>query len=188
LGERFLTARAGLIVGPYDRLYRLGWWLDRIARGGPVVVPAEGLAQPIAVVDVRDLADWLVAMAEQGRGGAVNSTGPAGMTTLGGLLETCREVTGGEATWVPVPEADLVEAGVQPWAHLPLWLPADTARTAWDVDTTQARQLGLPVRPVRQTVADTWAWQRRAERPAPPPGRELPGLPAELERRLLAGH
>src|SRR3954468_13102362 len=34
-GERFLTARAGLIVGPYDRMYRLGWWLDRIARGGP---------------------------------------------------------------------------------------------------------------------------------------------------------
>ena len=26
LGERFLAARAGLIVGPYDRLYRLGWW------------------------------------------------------------------------------------------------------------------------------------------------------------------
>jgi hypothetical protein len=128
-------------------------------------------------------------MAEQGRGGAVNSTGPAGMTTLGGLLETCREVTGGEVTWVPVPEADLVEAGVQPWVHLPLWLPADTARTAWDVDTTRARQLGLPVRPVHQTVADTWAWQRRAERPTPtPPGRELPGLPAELERRLLAGH
>src|SRR4051794_26455414 len=34
LGERFLTARAGLIIGPHDRLYRLGWWLDRIARGG----------------------------------------------------------------------------------------------------------------------------------------------------------
>src|SRR3954471_11664886 len=26
LGERFLTSRAGLIVGPLDRLYRLGWW------------------------------------------------------------------------------------------------------------------------------------------------------------------
>ena len=25
LGERFLTARAGLIVGPFDPLYRLGW-------------------------------------------------------------------------------------------------------------------------------------------------------------------
>lgn len=74
LGDRFLTARAGLIIGPHDPLYRLGWWLDRIARGGLVVVPAH-LDQPIAVVDARDLADWLVAMAEQGQGGAVNATG-----------------------------------------------------------------------------------------------------------------
>src|SRR3954453_21617401 len=123
LGERFLTARAGLIVGPFDPLYRLGWWLDRIARGGRVVVPAEGLAQPIALVDARDLAGWLVEMAERGQGGAVNSTGPAGMTPLGGLLDTCREVTGGDAEWVPVPEAGLLAADVQPWGHLPMWLP-----------------------------------------------------------------
>ena len=101
VGDGFLTARAGLIAGPYDPIYRLGWWLDRISRGGRVVVPAEGLGQPIALVDARDLAGWLVAMAERGETGAVNATGPAGMTTLGGLLEVCREVTGGDAEWVP---------------------------------------------------------------------------------------
>ena len=68
LGDRFLTARAGLIIGPYDPIYRLGWWLDRIARGGRVVVP-DALDQPIAVVDARDLAGWLVEMAEQGQSG-----------------------------------------------------------------------------------------------------------------------
>ncbi len=87
VGESFLTARAGLILGPLDPIYRLGYWLDRIARGGRVVVPAEGLAQPMAVVDARDLAAWLVEMAERGQGGAVNATGPNGMTTLGDLLE-----------------------------------------------------------------------------------------------------
>jgi 2'-hydroxyisoflavone reductase len=186
LGERFLTARAGLIVGPYDPLYRLGWWLDRIAAGGPVVVPA-GLDQPIALVDARDLAGWLVEAVERGLSGPVNSTGPAGMTTLGGLLDICREVTGSDAEWVPVPDADLLAAGVQEWVHLPLWLSAGTAHTAWDVDTTRARELGLPSRPVRDSVADTWAWMRTAARPSPPPGRELPGLPAALEAALLAG-
>ena len=185
LGDRFLTARAGLIIGPHDPLYRLGWWLDRIARGGRVVVP-EHLEQPIAVVDARDLAGWLVAMAEQGQGGAVNATGPAGMTTLGGLLDACREVTGGDAAWVPVPDDELLAAGVQEWTHLPLWLADGTARTAWDVDTTRARELGLPSRPLRDSLADTWAWMRRSERPEPPSGRPLPGLPTELEERLLA--
>jgi nucleoside-diphosphate-sugar epimerase len=185
LGERFLTARAGLIIGPHDPLYRLGWWLDRIARGGRVVVPAS-LDRPIALVDARDLAGWLVAMAERGQGGAVNATGPAGMTTLGGLLEICRTVTGSDADWVRVPDAELLAAGVEEWQHLPLWLEPGTARTAWDVDTTRARALGLPSRPLAESVADTWAWQRTNERPAPPPGRQLPGLPAELEERLLA--
>jgi nucleoside-diphosphate-sugar epimerase len=187
VGEGFLTARAGLILGPYDYVYRLGWWLDRIARGGRVVVPAEGMDQPIAVVDARDLAGWLVEMAEQGRSGAVNATGPAGMTTLGGLLETCRQVTGGTADWAPVPEEDLLAAGVQPWIHLPLWLPIPEARTAWDVDTTRARRLGLPVRPLIETVRDTWAWQQTDRRPFDSPnGLPRPGLPADLEVRLLA--
>lgn len=185
LGDRFLTARAGLIVGPHDPIHRLGWWLDRIARGGPVVVP-DALDQPIALIDARDLAGWLVEMAEQGRGGAVNATGPVGMTTLGGLLETCRDVTGAAAEWVPVPEAELLEAGVEPWVHLPLWLPSDVAPTAWDVNTDRAREWGLPSRPVVESVADTWAWQQAGPRPPVPLHRRAPGLPPELEATLLA--
>ncbi len=187
LGDRFLTARAGLIVGPYDTVDRLGWWLRRIARGGDVVVP-EALDQPIALVDARDLAGWLVEMAERGVGGAVNATGPAGMTTLGGLLEVCRDVTGGDARLVPVAEDELLAAGVQPWQDLPLWLPREMASTAWDVDTTRARQLGLPVRPVRESVADTWAWLRTAgPLPEPPHGLPRPGLDPGREAALLAG-
>src|SRR4051794_39114788 len=74
LGDRFLTARAGLIIGPCDPIHRLGWWLDRIARGGRVVVP-EALDQPMAVVDARDLAGWLGGMGGQGRAGGVHTTG-----------------------------------------------------------------------------------------------------------------
>jgi nucleoside-diphosphate-sugar epimerase len=188
VGDGFLTARAGLIIGPQDPIYRLGWWLDRISRGGRVVLPAEGLDQEISVIDARDLADWLVGAAEQQMSGAVNATGPSGMTTLGGLLELCREVTGGEAEWVPVPEADLLAAGVEEWVHLPLWLHRDLARTAWDVDTTRARELKLPSRSLWESVADTWAWMRTSERPPLPSHRPAPGLPLELEAQLLAAH
>jgi len=186
LGKRFLTARAGLIVGPYDPVHRLGWWLERIAAGGRVVVPGQALEQPISLIDARDLAGWLVDAAQRGVRGAVNTTGEPGMTTFGGLLETCREVTGSDAEWSPVSDADLLAAGVQEWVHLPLWLNAEEARTAWDVDTTRARELGLPSRPVRDSVADTWAWLQAGERPGPQPGRPEPGLPPELEAELLA--
>ena len=160
--------------------------LGRIARGGRVVVP-DALDQPIALVDVRDLAGWLVEVAERGETGPVTTTGPAGMATLGSLLRTCREVTGSDAEFVEVPEEDLLAAGVEPWLHLPLWLPRETATTAWDVDTTRARALGLPSRPVRDTVADTRAWRRSDPVRLPTPhGLPEPGLPEELETALLS--
>lgn len=129
-----LLARAGLICGPYDPVDLLGWWLRRMARGGRVVVP-EHLEQPIALVDVRDLADWLIHGVELRWSGGVNTTGPVGMTTLGGLLQTCAQVTSSDAELVPVPDADLLTAGVEPWTHLPLWVPVEMATTLSDVNT-----------------------------------------------------
>ena len=87
---------------------------------------------------------------------------------------------------MPVPEADLLAAGVQEWVHLPLWLQQEVARTAWDVDTARARELGLTTRPLEDTVADTWAWMQTAPRPPAPANRPMPGLPADLEAQLLA--
>lgn len=173
LGERLLAARAGLIVGPGDRTRRLTTWLHRVATQDRVPVP-DALGQPIAVVDARDLAAWLLESVEDGAAGAVNATGPVGMTTFGGLLETCRvavDATGGSAgELVPVPERDLLAAGVQPWTDLPFWMPADVARTAWQVGTERARGLGLASRPVEVTVADTWAWVQESglDHPAQP--------------------
>lgn len=164
-----LLARAVLIVGPYDHVGRLGWWLRRLAAGGRVVVP-ENLDQPITLVDARDLVHWLVRAVEHGRGGdgwsgGVDATGPAGTTTLG----------------------DLLAAGVEEWLHLPLWVPAPAAATLWDVSTQRARETGLASRPVRESVADTRAWPKTFDTPPLLPGRPSPGLPVELERTLLAG-
>jgi len=177
LGARLLAVRAGLIVGPGDRTRRLTGWLHRIATRPRVAVPA-GLDQPIAVVDVRDLAGWLVEAAGRPWSGAVTATGPAGMATFGGLLEACRAAVlaagGTAATLVPLADDVLLAGGVQPWSDLPFWLPADVARTAWDVDTRRARELGLPTRAVELSVADAWAWVLAS-------GLDHPDVPAHVE-------
>ena len=188
-GDRLLVARAGLIVGPGDPSGRLPWWLHRTAAGGRMVAP-EPLDQFIAFVDVRDLAGWLVDAAERGLSGPVNATGPYGMTTFGGLLTACQEAVASAGTQpaeiVPVDEQALLAAGVLPWRHLPFWLPAEVASTAWQIDTSTARLLGLPSRPVGETVADTWTWLRDAGAAALPTGERAYGLPAELEQLLLS--
>ncbi|RYV52190.1 NAD-dependent epimerase/dehydratase family protein [Pengzhenrongella frigida] len=190
-GDRLLLARSGLIVGPGDPTGRLGWWLRRIARGGDVVVPASNLEAPVAFVDVRDLADWLVDGAHRQVTGAVNASGDAGMTTYGGLLEACRTVVGADAdraaTWVPLDDAMLLAAGVEEWTHLPFWSAGDAARTLWQVDTTSARAAGLASRPIVDTLRDTWSWLRDQPPAAATPvsGRPPFGLPAAIEHTLL---
>jgi 2'-hydroxyisoflavone reductase len=181
-GGRLLVARAGLIVGPGDRTRRLTSWLHRIATTDCVVVPASGDV-PVAFVDVRDLAGWLVAAAAEPWSGPVNATGPVGMTTYGGMLAACRDAvlgSGGRAAeLLPVPDDRLLAAVVQPWSDLPFWLPGPVAATAWQVGTERARELGLPSRPFTETVQDAWDWLRTADLDHAP-------LPARLDPSAYA--
>ena len=75
LPGRAASIRAGLIVGPHDPTGRFTYWPHRIARGGDVLVPGPA-ERPIQLIDVRDLAAWIVTVAEERPAGAFNATGP----------------------------------------------------------------------------------------------------------------
>ena len=65
--------RAGLIVGPHDDVFRLPWWVRRIAAGGDVPAPGDP-ARELQIIDARDLAAWMLDLAEQRIAGAFNGT------------------------------------------------------------------------------------------------------------------
>lgn len=179
-----LLLRAGLILGPHEDVARLPWWLDRISRGGRVVAPGRP-ERGLQYVDVRDLAAFALDGLEQGLSGAYDVTSAPGHATMLELLEACVEVTGSDAELVWVDEEDLAAAGVQPWTQLPCWVPETGEDSGvFRGDTSKALDAGLTVRPIEETVADTWAWVQQAGVPRGRPGME-PGLPEELERRLL---
>ncbi len=181
--DRALIARPSLIGGPGDWSGRTGYWPRRFARpsnpAGRVLVP-DAPDVPVQVLDVRDLAAWLVRAAERGTTGLANAGGPT--HTLGEHLEIVRPVTGFTGSWEVVGEDWLVAHEVEPWMgprSLPLWLPTDSiALNAHDL--SRAASLGLRTRPLIETLADTLAWEL-AE-----PGRRRAGLSDEDERELLA--
>ncbi|MFJ9692051.1 NAD-dependent epimerase/dehydratase family protein [Kitasatospora sp. NPDC101183] len=187
-GGRALLVRAGLILGPYEDIGRLPWWLNRIARGGPVLAPGPR-EQALQYIDVRDLAAWTLDATAARLGGAYNAVGPSGHTTMGGLLEACVRATGSgaELRWT-APER-ILAAGVEPWTELPIWLaPGELYDFLHTGSVAKAQAAGLRCRPVAETVEDTWAWLRsiggeapqRADRPGV-------GLDPEREARLLGG-
>jgi 2'-hydroxyisoflavone reductase len=179
-GERALIIRPGLIVGPYDPTDRFTYWPVRVARGGAVLAPGDG-SRPVQFIDVRDLGTWIVDCLEDRVRGTYNATGPAEPLTFGRLLRACREVTGSDATFTWVDDRFLVEKDVRPYAELPLWIPGEDGLAFGTVQITRALEDGLQIRPLRETVTDTWRWA--AERDTTYTWRA--GMDAEREARLL---
>lgn len=182
LPGRVASIRAGLIVGPCDFSDRFTYWPRRIARGGEVFAP-ENPDVPVQIVDVRDLGDWIVRLAENGSTGVFNATGPDYPLTLGNVIDTCLAVTGSDAHMTWVDALFLAEHGVQPWSELPLWLPTnDTDSAGFSfVNCDRARAAGLTYRPLADTVRATLDWA--ATLPADREPRA--GLKPEREAELL---
>jgi nucleoside-diphosphate-sugar epimerase len=181
--------RAGLLCGPCDNVFRLPWWVRRIAAGGEVPAPGDP-ERTVQLIDARDLAAWMLDVAERRVGGVFNGTAPAGQTTMRDALAAAVHATrsGARLRWVP--DDVLVANGVEPWDELPLWIPADAGVGTWAVGTERARAAGLRCRPIAETVADTWAWLRDGGEAWLPDWRaELrpTGLSPERERALLVG-
>jgi 2'-hydroxyisoflavone reductase len=151
-GERALIVRPGLIVGPHDPTGRFTYWPHRIERGGDVLAPGSP-DRTIQVIDVRDLAEWVLGMAEAREGGVFNATGPETPLTFGELLETSRDVSGSTAELTWVDDAFLLEREVGEWMELPLWLPSEPG--LFQADVTRALRAGLTFRPVEETVRAT---------------------------------
>jgi 2'-hydroxyisoflavone reductase len=187
-GDRALLARAGLIIGPWENVGRLPWWLRRTARGGPVIAPGPRDAA-LQYIDARDLASWLLDASSNGLHGAYNTVSHPGHTTMGELLDSCVRVTGSDAVLRWTDPGVLLAAGVEPWSDLPVWLPeGELYDTMHQGDVTKAHAAGLRCRPAAETVADTWSWLCGLGGEAPQrPDRPPVGLDPRTEAKLLAG-
>ncbi|WAL95124.1 NAD-dependent epimerase/dehydratase family protein [Streptomyces sp. Je 1-369] len=184
--ERTVLARAGLILGPYENIGRLPWWLNRVARGGPVLAPGPRDLD-IQYVDVRDLAEWVLDAAADGLHGAYNLVSPMGRITMGELLDACVEVAGPEAALRWTEPQVVLDAGIEQWSELPVWLaPGELHDTMHRTSSEKAVAAGLGTRPAAETVRDTWEWLRSIGGSAPQrPDRPVVGLAPEKEAKAL---
>ncbi len=182
-GRRGLLLRAGLIVGPYDEIDRFPYFVRRVSQGGEVLTP-EGPTLPVQLIDGRDLVNWVYRMVERGRTGTFNVAGRADSLTLGRLLETCRDVTGSDASFTWIPGRFLEQHDVGYWHELPFWLPPNQLEFWARIDVSKALRAGLRYRPLADTIRDTLEWDRTRPPGSRPSG--AGGLDREKERRVLA--
>jgi 2'-hydroxyisoflavone reductase len=177
--RRTTIVRPGLIVGPGDPTDRFTYWPVRIHRGGEVLSPGRG-NDATQIIDVRDLTEWIVRLAEAGTIGAFNATGPEDRMSMAEMLYGIRAITTTPVsfTWVPV---DFLRAQeVRPWSDMPAWIPGDPLSL---VSVARAVEAGLTFRPLADTARDTLEYHRSRPEEERDPLRA--GIDPAREREVL---
>lgn len=177
-----LIVRPGIIAGPDDPSDRFTYWAGRIAAGGDVLA-AGNPGAPAQLVDVRDLAAWIIGLAEVKQTGVFNAVGPAEPLTMRELFENCAGTLNPMARLVWVDDGFLQAQGMTEWMKLPFYIPSAETRFAgmFRINGTKALAQGLKLRPIALTAADTWQWIQSR-----PGGTAMKaGLTPEQEGKLL---
>ena len=178
IGESAFICRPGLIAGPEDPTGRFTYWPMRLDRGGEVLVPGTP-DDAVQLIDVRDLAQWIVHAAQTRLTGYFDGIGPT--YTRGQFLAGCAEAVGSSCTFTWVDRAFLESHDIKRWSgprSLPLWLPLPEFAGFNTRDTSPARESGLTLRTISETARDTLFWARTA-------GGPVTGLTADEEKAVL---
>lgn len=164
--------RPPLIVGPGDDTDRFTYWPVRIAKGGEILAPPAD--DPVQLIDVRDLSEWMVRLVEQRSLGAFNAVGPDYELTVAAMLHGIRASGKAAAKFTFADAPFLEEKRVRPWSELTVWMPGQGETKGFHrLSFERAAKSGLTYRPLAMTAADTLAW--------------FNGLPAERRSKLRAG-
>lgn len=169
---RVTNIRPGYIVGPGDGSDRFTYWPVRASKGGEMLAPGTP-SDPVQIVDVRDLAAFIVRCAEKGTVGVINVVGPIKPTTWGEVLGACvtaakEKGADPKLTWV---EAGFLEEQGIEGGTLPIWIPPAGEYKGFHLwSNAKAVAAGLTTRPVVDTCRDLLVW-----------------WPKEVERRTRVG-
>lgn len=156
-GEQALIVRPGLIVGPHDPTDRFTYWVERIAKGGEVLIPdvPKDLTQ---FIDVRDLSSWIIQMVERKNAGVYQVTGPQEPLSLKQFFQTCKSTLNPEVSYIPASKSFLLNQKVAEWVELPLWISSEGMDGFLKINIDKALKANLRFRSLEETVRDTYQW------------------------------
>jgi 2'-hydroxyisoflavone reductase len=183
---RTTIIRPGLIVGPGDTTDRFTYWPVRIDRGGEILAPGAP-SDSVQFIDARDLAEWVIRVAEQGTLGIYNATGPRSPLSIAELLYGIRAINSGSKeirfTWADA--KFLIEQKVRSWSDMPVWASEYPESAGFSrISNERAVSKDLTFRPLADTARETLEWYKTL--PAARRAKMLAGLTEEREKTVLA--
>ena len=181
-GDRATLVRPTYVAGPGDKSERFTWWVDRIYRGGEVLAPGNPAAS-FDIIDVRDLAEFYIQLAEDDQSGTFNAAGPAGRFSYGAMLNGIRATTSIAVNLTWVDRQFLLDQKVN-GRELPMWNDSGDGVFVHAVENQSSIDVGLKFRPFAETAMDTYIWHQQL-----PEDKQVftrAGIDPDKEARVLA--
>lgn len=154
--ERSIIVRPTYMFGPGDKTDRFIHWPIRLAKGGEILVPGKA-DDPVQYIDVRDVAEFMIRLAEQKATGTYNAVGPLKKETIFDFVTNAKKAFSTDASIVQIDDYDFLKE--HKIYYLVPWIPIDeytygSARVNNDFSIKK----GLTFRDLKASIKETHDW------------------------------
>jgi 2'-hydroxyisoflavone reductase len=150
IGQRLTIVRPGPIKGARGQSSELLTWFRRMQNGRSVIAPGDG-SDGVEIVDVRDVAEFLILAIDRSIYGVLNLTGRS--MAYRELLNACKSATHSDAELVWMPLGYLRTQGISA-QDFPFLRPGSSI---FRISSEKAYNAGWETRPFRDTAFDELA-------------------------------
>jgi 2'-hydroxyisoflavone reductase len=154
--DRTIIARPTYMFGPGDKTNRFIHWPVRLAKGGDVLVPGKK-EDVVQYADVRDVAEFMIRLAESNTTGKYNIAGPSEAQTMLAFANKAKQAFDVETNIVPIDDYKFLEENgiyyLVPWIP-PIGKNYGSARTA----NKKAIAAGLTFRNLKTSIQEMHDW------------------------------
>jgi len=154
--DRSIIVRPTYMIGPGDKTERFIYWPIRLKRGGDIMVPGKD-EDRVQYIDVRDVAEWMIRLAEQKMSGTFNASGPAKTQTMMGFAEEAKDTFKVDSKLIQIDDYEFLKENGVPYL-IPWILPEDKNYGSSRIDNALAIKSGLKFRDLKTSVREIQEW------------------------------
>lgn len=154
--DKTIVVRPTYMIGPGDKSNRFIHWPIRLRKGGEILIPGKE-DDMVQYIDVRDVAEWMIRLIEDKKGGTYNAVGPKTAQNMYSFAEEAKKTFDVESSFVKIDDYDFLEENkvhyIVPWI-LPIGNNSGSAK----ISNLKAKKNGLSFRPLNKSIEDTYNW------------------------------
>ncbi|MDT0553355.1 NAD-dependent epimerase/dehydratase family protein [Urechidicola vernalis] len=154
--DRAIIVRPTYMIGPADRTDRFIHWPIRLAKGGEVLVPGK-IDDPVQYIDVRDVAEWMIRLAENNISGTFNAVGPEKEQTMNEFVKEAKKTFPVKSSLIKINDYKFLQDNNVHF--LVPWIPSEGKNYGSSrINNEKSIANGLSFRSLHNSIKDTHDW------------------------------